>query len=75
VNVTIFDPWANPEEVQKEYGIVSQIKIPNEKFDAIILAVSHDEFQSLNFENLKNNISVVYDVKNLLPLNLIDARL
>lgn len=75
VNVTIFDPWANPEEVQKEYGVVSQIVIPNEKFDALILAVSHHEFKSLNFENLQNNISVVYDVKNLLPLNLIDARL
>ncbi len=75
VNVTIFDPWANPEEVQKEYGVVSQIEIPNEKFDALILAVSHHDFKSLNFENLRNDISVVYDVKNLLPLNLIDARL
>ena len=75
VNVTIFDPWANPEEVMHEYGVISQNEIPNKKFDALILAVSHHEFKSLNFENLQNNISVVYDVKNLLPLNLIDARL
>ena len=75
VNVTIFDPWANPEEVKKEYGVESLKEIPNDKFDALILAVSHKEFRILNFKNLRNNISVVYDVKNLLPLNLIDARL
>jgi UDP-N-acetyl-D-galactosamine dehydrogenase len=75
VNVTIFDPWANPVEVKKEYGVESQKEIPVDKFDALILAVSHKEFRILNFENLRNKVSVVYDVKNLLPLNLIDARL
>ncbi len=75
VNVTIFDPWANSEEVKKEYGVESLKEIPNDKFDALILAVSHKEFRILDFENLRNDISVVYDVKNLLPLRLIDARL
>jgi UDP-N-acetyl-D-galactosamine dehydrogenase len=51
VNVTIFDPWANPEEVMHEYGVVSQKDIPTEKYDAVILAVAHKEFLNMNLLN------------------------
>jgi len=65
-NITIFDPWANEEEVMDEYGLISTKEIPIKKFDVIILTVAHNEFKKLNFDILKKETSVVYDVKNSL---------
>jgi len=64
--VSIYDPWANKEEVKREYGLDSLEKIPSERFDAIVLAVAHDEFKNLDYKLLKKEKSVVYDVKNML---------
>jgi len=47
-NIIIYDPWANPEEVKHEYGLDIETKLPNGKFDAVVLAVSHKEFKDLN---------------------------
>jgi UDP-N-acetyl-D-glucosamine/UDP-N-acetyl-D-galactosamine dehydrogenase len=66
-NVTIYDPWADSEEVKEEFGICLIKEIPNKIFDAIILTVSHNEFKNLDLELLKNEKSIVYDVKNYLP--------
>lgn len=67
VNVTIFDPWANPEEVEHEYHLVCNPKlIDGQKFDAIVLGVAHNEFKDLDFNSLKKEIAVVYDVKGIL---------
>ena len=63
-NVTIFDPCANPKEVKKEYNLESQNILPNKRFDAIVLTVSHNEFKDLDLNSLKKEKSVVYDVKN-----------
>ena len=65
-NVTIFDPWANSEEVAHEYGLVSQKEIPTKRFDAVMLTVAHDEFKDIDFLDLKKEQAVVYDVKNRL---------
>ncbi len=66
VKVTTFDPWANPEEVKHEYGIESTSQLPRNKFDAVVLGVSHKEFLGLDLHlNLKQN-GVVYDVKGVL---------
>ncbi|MFN0730043.1 nucleotide sugar dehydrogenase [Polaribacter gochangensis] len=67
VNISIFDPWANIKEVKHEYNLDSVKEVPNIKFDAIILTVAHNEFINLDYENLKKENSVVYDVKNVLP--------
>ena len=75
VNVTIFDPWANPEEVMHEYGVISQNEIPNEKFDAVILAVSHKEFLNVNLNGLLKEKSVFYDVKGCISGDFVDSRL
>jgi UDP-N-acetyl-D-galactosamine dehydrogenase len=75
VNVTIFDPWANPEEVKHEYGVVAQKDIPIDKFDAVILAVSHKEFLKLNLQTLLNEIAVFYDVKGYISEDFVDSRL
>ena len=65
-NVTIYDPWVNPEDVLSEYNLVTTKDIPNEIFDAIILAVSHQEFLNLDLNLLKGKKSIVYDVKGVL---------
>ena len=75
IKVTVHDPWANEEEVMHEYGIVSSKKLPSNKFDAIVLTVSHNEFSELDLDSLKKENSVVYDVKNSLPSNQRDKGL
>ncbi|MXV39167.1 nucleotide sugar dehydrogenase [Flavobacteriaceae bacterium Ap0902] len=74
-NVTVYDPWANPKEVEKEYHIQTVQELPNEKYDAVVLAVSHIEFKDIDLEKLKSENAVVYDVKSFLSKDLIDASL
>ncbi len=64
--VLIYDPWANVTEVEKEYGLKSTKEMPNELFDAIVLTVAHKEFKNIEYEKLKKEKAVVYDVKNVL---------
>jgi UDP-N-acetyl-D-galactosamine dehydrogenase len=75
VNVTIFDPWANPEEVKHEYNVVSQKEIPMRKFDSVILAVSHKEFLNMELKSLLNENAVFYDVKGCISEEFVDSRL
>ncbi|MDO4763887.1 MAG: nucleotide sugar dehydrogenase [Flavobacteriaceae bacterium] len=69
VNVTIFDPWANPQEVVHEYGIATENQQPKGKFEAIVLAVGHKEFKELNISDLLVENGVIYDVKGFLEKN------
>ncbi len=66
INISIFDPWANNLEVKKEYNLENLTKLPNQKFDAIILGVAHKQFLELDFDNLKKENAVIYDVKGIL---------
>jgi len=66
VNLTIFDPLANPVEVEHEYGLKTIKNIPESRFDAVVLTVAHKEFLDLNFGDFKNPGAVVYDVKGVL---------
>jgi len=74
-NITIYDPWANGEEVMHEYGMISSKKIPDTKFDAIVLTVAHNNFTNLDFSLLLKDKAVIYDVKNILPNSLADRTL
>ena len=75
INVTIFDPWANPAEVQHEYGLICHAELDAaSKFDALVLGVAHTVFTSLDLEPLKNENAVVYDVKGVLGMN-VDGKL
>ena len=74
-NITICDPWASPERVAREYGIEVVREIPAERFDAVILAVAHREFQDLGVRSLVREGGVVYDVKGVLDRDQVDARL
>ncbi len=74
-NIAIYDPWANPDKVRAEYGIEVVNDAPREQFDAVILAVAHRQFLEMKVENWVRNGGVVYDVKGVLPRNVIDERL
>jgi UDP-N-acetyl-D-galactosamine dehydrogenase len=66
IEVSIYDPLANPSEVKHEYNLITTNTLPNQKFDAIVLGVAHKEFLNLNLDVFKNENSVVYDVKGVL---------
>ncbi len=74
IQVTTYDPWANPVEVQHEYKITSTNQIPNQKYDAVVLGVSHKEFLTLDIPSLQKDNSVLYDVKGILGNN-VDGKL
>lgn len=69
-NVSIFDPWANTEEVRLEYGLESTNEIPNLKFDVIILTVAHKEFLDIDFKDYLTEGGVIYDVKGILDVSV-----
>lgn len=68
IEVTIYDPWANPDEVMHEYELVTTKKLPLQKFDAVVLGVAHDPFLDLDFGALRNEHSILYDVKGVLDM-------
>ncbi|WP_286883720.1 MULTISPECIES: nucleotide sugar dehydrogenase [Sphingobacterium] len=74
IKVTTYDHWANPAEVHHEYGIESTTELPMTKFDAVVLGVAHNEFLNIDFENLKKENSIIYDVKGVVS-ELADSRL
>ena len=74
-NITVYDPWANYDRVEKEYGIAITSTLPNEQFDAVILAVAHDQFKTLEVSKLVRQDGVIYDVKGVLPRDIVDGRL
>lgn len=76
VSVDLHDPWADVEEVKHEYNIDILRKLENgKKYDAVIVAVSHDEFLAMDLTSVKNEKSVVFDIKACLDRSLVDARL
>ena len=74
-NVTIYDPWANPAIAKHEYGVELHNELPEKHYDAVILAVAHDEFKNLDIAHISNGNSVVYDVKGILSEEVIDGKL
>ena len=76
LNITIFDPWANPQSVKHEYGLEVVNKLPTEeKFDAAILAVAHREFADLDITSVLKPTHVIFDVKATRAAVEVDARL
>ena len=75
LNVDIYDPWANPDEVEHEYHIRSTNHLPSSQYDAIVFAVSHKSFANIPLEVLKKQKCVIYDVKAFLPKDIVDGRL
>ena len=74
IEVTVYDPWANPKEVAHEYDLITTNSLPKDEFDAIVLGVSHKEFLNLDLNPLKKSNAVVYDVKGVLT-GTVDGKL
>ncbi len=74
-NISIYDPWVSPDAVEHEYGLRVTNTPPQEKFDAVILGVAHDQFLQLDIKTLLKENSVVYDVKGVLSRDVVDGRL
>ena len=74
-NITVYDPLASSDAVKQEYGIDTVSDIPNYRFDAVVLTVSHNEFRELDISLIKKVNSIVYDVKNMLDDSLKDKTL
>ena len=74
-NFTIYDPWADMEHVQHEYGVAITNAMPTDRYDAVILAVAHKEFMNIDVKAFVKEGGVIYDVKGILPRDIIDGRL
>lgn len=72
--VDVYDPWADHAEVKHEYG-VNLIDKPSENYDAVVLAVAHDQFKQTDIRAFGHDKSVFYDIKGLLDKSLVDERL
>lgn len=75
-NITVYDPQANANEVKHEYNVDIVNELPlGEQYDAVVLAVAHNEFENMDIQSLVAENGVIYDVKGILPKNIIDGRL
>jgi UDP-N-acetyl-D-galactosamine dehydrogenase len=76
--VDVYDPWVNLDEARQMYQLEVMPKIPNNQYDAIILAVAHQQFYEMGIKGIqalaKQN-SVIYDIKSILPIDIVDGRL
>ena len=75
INVTVYDPWANPDTVMHEYGIEITNVLPKEKFDTAILAVAHRKFEDIDVPAMLERDHVIFDVKAFLERKIVDGRL
>ncbi len=75
VSITVYDPWANPFIVKKEYGIEIMNEVPKDKFDVAIAAVAHKKFDSMDVPSLLKKKHVIFDVKCTLNRFIVDGRL
>lgn len=74
IDVDVFDPKADERQVEDEYGL-NLLRSIEREYDAVILAVAHKEFESLDWESIRTKTAVIYDVKSILPKKLADGRL
>tara|TARA_R100001369_G_scaffold92247_1_gene136403 strand:+ start:3376 stop:4662 length:1287 start_codon:yes stop_codon:yes gene_type:complete len=77
LNIDVFDPWANPDEVKKEFEIELLTKENQLKdtYDGLVLAVSHNQFMTFPLDSYLAENSVVFDVKSFYPIEKTDGRL
>lgn len=77
LNIDVYDPWANADEVTHEFGfeLIKDASVLKTNYDAVILTVSHNEFKNFDLKKHTNTPSVVFDVKSFFPVNLTDGTL
>ncbi len=76
MEVDVYDPWASPQEVKNEYGLdlIADIK-PEQKYDAVLAVVAHNEFKSMDLKQYVRPKALIYDVKAIYPKEMSDMRL
>jgi UDP-N-acetyl-D-galactosamine dehydrogenase len=76
MDITVYDPWANKQEVLHEYGLSITSELSYDRaYDAILLAVAHSAFADIDFKRLRKTDCLIYDIKSFLPAGLADFRL
>lgn len=76
IDVCVYAPWADSNEVEHEYGICTKKEFPeNNGYQAIILAEAHDKFTEIDLKSHKEKRTIIYDVKNIINKQIIDGRL
>lgn len=75
MDVTVFDPWADPGLVLKEYGFELDNVLIDKNYKAIIVAVSHQEFLTLDYKKYKASGAIIFNTKSFIERKYIDARL
>ncbi|MEG0618980.1 MAG: UDP binding domain-containing protein, partial [Terrisporobacter sp.] len=78
LDLDIYDPWVNSEEVEHEYGLAPMMELTPHTYDAVILAVAHEQFKSMTVEKIRalgKSKFVLYDLKYLLDKNESSLRL
>ena len=75
LEVSVFDPMAESSEVEHEYGISLISQISQESYDSVVLAVSHQQFQQIDYSKVLKSNGVLFDVKGVLSKEIIDGRL
>ena len=74
----LYDPWADHEDIKKTYGILPNLKLNQNTYDGIIIAVGHDKFKSMGIKTISDlgkKKHVIYDLKYLFPSDKVDLRL
>jgi UDP-N-acetyl-D-galactosamine dehydrogenase len=75
LDLDVYDPWANPQEVLKEYGIKLERTLSSKNYKAVIVAVAHNEFLSVDYQSYKDQGAVIFDIKSFIDRKFADARL
>lgn len=76
LDVDVYDPWADPEEVKEEYALQLTKEMPQtEQYQGVIIAVAHDQFLNIDFKKCKEEGTVVFDTKSVIDREYTDARL
>lgn len=78
VNVDIYDPWVSSQEAKRVFDITMVETLEAERYDAVILAVAHEQFQAMGIDEIRQltrNNGVIFDIKYLFPADVVDGRL
>ncbi|MDP2188240.1 MAG: nucleotide sugar dehydrogenase [Sphingobacteriaceae bacterium] len=75
LNVDVYDPWADVQEVNEEYNLTLLSSLGNKKYQAVVIAVAHDEFKAIDFFEMKKNDTIIFDAKGIIDRELVDSRL
>ena len=78
VNVDIYDPWVSSQEAKHVFDITMVETLEAERYDAVILAVAHEQFQAMGIDEIRQltrNNGVIFDIKYLFPADVVDGRL